>query len=80
MSSPARKPGSTEWRPVLRNERAAIPIGSYQHTLGVTLSLPSIVGRDGVVAVLQPDMAPEERSRLQRSAQSLKSALASVRK
>src|ERR1700691_1587230 len=65
---------------VLRDEHAAIPIGSYQHALGVTLSLPSVVGRDGVVAVLQPDMTPEERSGLQKSAQSLKSALESIRK
>jgi L-lactate dehydrogenase len=65
---------------VLRDERAAIPIGSYQRDLGVTLSLPSVVGRDGVVEVLQPDLAPEERNGLQRSVQSLKNALASVRK
>ncbi len=49
---------------VLRDERAAIPVGSYQHALGVTLSLPSIVGRDGVVAVLQPELSPDERSGL----------------
>jgi len=65
---------------VLRDERAAIPVGSYQSALGVTLSLPSVVGRVGVVAVLHPDMTPEERSRLQRSAQSLKNALEAVRK
>jgi L-lactate dehydrogenase len=65
---------------VLRDERAAIPVGSYQSALGVTLSLPSVVGRVSVVAVLHPDMTPEERSRLQRSAQSLKNALEAVRK
>jgi L-lactate dehydrogenase len=65
---------------VLRDERAAIPIGSYQRGLGVTLSLPSIIGRDGVVAVLQPELTAEERSGLQRSAQNLKDALASVNK
>jgi L-lactate dehydrogenase len=65
---------------VLRDERAAIPVGSYQHALGVTLSLPSVVGRIGVIAVLQPELTPEERSRLQKSAQSLKNALESVRK
>jgi L-lactate dehydrogenase len=65
---------------VLRDECAAIPIGSYQPALGVTLSLPSVVGRDGVVAVLQPDLTPEERSRLQRSAQSLKNALEAVKR
>jgi L-lactate dehydrogenase len=60
---------------VLRDERAVVPIGSYQHALGVTLSLPSIVGRDGVVAVLQPDLSPEEQSRLEKSTESLKNAL-----
>jgi L-lactate dehydrogenase len=65
---------------VLRDERAAIPIGSYQRALGVTLSLPSVVGSVGVVEVLQPELSAEEKSGLQRSAQSLKSALESVRK
>jgi L-lactate dehydrogenase len=65
---------------VLRDERAVIPVGSYQHALSVTLSLPSVVGRDGVVAVLQPELTPEERSGLERSARSLNSALESARK
>ena len=38
----------------------------------------SVVGRDGVVEVLQPELTPEEQSGLQRSAQSLKNALKSV--
>jgi L-lactate dehydrogenase len=65
---------------VLRDEQAAIPVGSYQRVFGVTLSLPSVVGRVGVVAVLQPDLTPEEQSGLQQSAQNLKNALASIRK
>ncbi len=65
---------------VLRDERAVIPIGSYQRGLGVTLSLPSVVGSVGVIAVLQPDLRSEERSRLRRSAQCLKEALESVGK
>jgi L-lactate dehydrogenase len=64
---------------VLRDECAAIPVGSYQRALGVTLSLPSVVGRSGVVAVLQPELTPDERSGLQRSAQSLKNALEAVK-
>jgi L-lactate dehydrogenase len=63
---------------VLRDERAVIPVGSYHRALGVTLSLPSIVGSVGIVEVLQPELTPEEQSRLQRSAQSLKDALESV--
>jgi L-lactate dehydrogenase len=65
---------------VLRDERGVIPIGSYQRALGVTLSLPSVVGRDGVVAVLQPDLSPEERSGLEKSAKSLRNALERIRK
>jgi L-lactate dehydrogenase len=60
---------------VLRDERSAMPIGSYQRDFGVTLSLPSIVGRSGVVRVLQPHLSPEEREGLKRSADSLRSAL-----
>jgi L-lactate dehydrogenase len=65
---------------VLRDERGVIPIGSYQRVLGVTLSLPSVVGRDGVVAVLQPDLSPEERSGLEKSAEGLRNALERIRK
>jgi L-lactate dehydrogenase len=65
---------------VLRDERAAIPIGSYQQAFGVTLSLPSIVGRSGVTAVLQPDLVPEERSGLEKSAETLRAALQTVGK
>jgi hypothetical protein len=33
---------------VLRDERAVIPVGYYNAAFGVTLSLPSVIGRDGV--------------------------------
>jgi L-lactate dehydrogenase len=65
---------------VLRDERAAIPIGSYQPASGVTLSLPSVVGRVGVISVLQPDLSDEERRALEKSAQGLRNALNRVRK
>jgi L-lactate dehydrogenase len=64
---------------VLGNEHAAIPIGSYQRALGVTLSLPSIVGRAGVVSVLEPELSEEERAGLEKSAQTLRAALERVR-
>jgi len=64
---------------VLRDERAAVPIGSYQRAFGVTLSLPSVVGRAGVVEVLPPELSAEERAGLEKSAQSLRAALAKVR-
>jgi L-lactate dehydrogenase len=64
---------------VLRDERAAIPIGSYQRVFGVTLSLPSIVGRAGVMSVLQPELSAEERKGLENSAETLRNALKRVR-
>jgi L-lactate dehydrogenase len=59
---------------VLRDERAVIPIGSYQPRYGVTLSLPSVLGRAGAVQVLEPEMSQAERQALQRSADTLKAA------
>jgi len=57
---------------VLRDERAVIPIGSYNDRFSVTLSLPSIVGRNGVARILEPEMSPEEKAALERCAASLK--------
>jgi L-lactate dehydrogenase len=63
---------------VCNDERAVIPIGSFQSNFGVTLSLPSVVGRRGVLEVLEPDMSDEERAGLQRSAEFLKTAMDSI--
>jgi L-lactate dehydrogenase len=64
---------------ILRDERAVIPIGSLQKEFGVTLSLPSVVGRGGVIEVLQPELSDEEREGLQRSAKAMKDALDRVK-
>jgi L-lactate dehydrogenase len=63
---------------VLNDEGAVVPIGSLQKEFGVTLSLPSVVGRGGVVAVLQPELSNEERAGLQKSAATLQAALQRV--
>jgi L-lactate dehydrogenase len=60
---------------ILRDERAVIPIGSLQKEFGVTLSLPSVVGRGGVIEVLQPELSEEEREGLKKSAGNMKAAL-----
>ena len=66
---------------VLNDERAVIPIGSYQkYVRSLTLSLPSIVGRAGVLEVLEPEMSDEEREGLRNSADALKKALDRIRK
>jgi len=64
---------------VLNDERAVIPIGSYQKRFGVTLSLPSVVGRGGIIDVLEPDMSDDEREGLRKSAQTLSKAFDRVR-
>ncbi|HEX8807738.1 MAG TPA: hypothetical protein VF760_01950 [Xanthobacteraceae bacterium] len=64
---------------VLRDERSAIPIGSYQREFGVTLSLPSVVGRDGVTAIFPPELSAEGQEGLRKSAENLRTALERVR-
>lgn len=63
---------------VLRDEGSAIPIGSFQREFGVTLSLPSVVGRGGVTAILPPELSAEERDGLRKSAENLRAALERV--
>jgi len=53
---------------VLRDERAVLPVGAYNTKYGVTLSMPSVVGRDGVNRIFEPAMSDEERAALDRSA------------
>ena len=59
---------------VLRDERAVLPIGTYNAGYGVTLSLPGVVGREGVRRILVPEMSEEERRALDKSAEVLRQA------
>ncbi len=63
---------------ILRDERSVFPVASYQAAYGVTLALPSVVGRGGVVRVLDPPMSADERAQLERGAERLRSARARV--
>jgi L-lactate dehydrogenase len=63
---------------VLRDEQAVVPIGCYSKKHGVTLSLPSVVGRRGVRETFQPALSPEEEQLLARSAETLRKAAARV--
>ena len=59
---------------VLRDERSILPVATYQQAYGVTLALPSVVGRGGIIRVLTPPMSADERAQLQRSAERLQAA------
>ncbi len=61
-----------------RDEHAVFPLGVHMPHYGVTLSMPVVVGRQGVVRTLTPPMAPEERAALERSAATLRRALEGV--
>ena len=61
---------------VLRDGRVVIPIGSYNPAYGATLSMPSVVGRAGVLRILEPSMSEEERHALERSADRLRAVVA----
>jgi L-lactate dehydrogenase len=63
---------------ILRDEHAVIPIGSYNPRYGVTISLPSVLGRQGVSQILEPEMSQEERQGFQRSADILRNAVAQI--
>ncbi|HYL23277.1 MAG TPA: hypothetical protein VEV21_02680 [Burkholderiales bacterium] len=45
---------------VLGDEQAVFAVGAYQARYGVTLSLPAVLGRDGVGEILWPGMSGEE--------------------
>jgi L-lactate dehydrogenase len=69
-------------RSSLRGERRIQTVSRVQDgTLGlhdVALSLPTVVDAAGAVDVMAPDLAPEEREGLERSAQVLREALDSL--
>jgi L-lactate dehydrogenase len=60
---------------VLRDERAVFPVGAYNQRYGVALSLPSVVGRQGVAEVFMPDMSADEARALEKSAETLRIAV-----
>lgn len=64
---------------IARDERAVVPVGIFSGDYGVTLSLPSVVGRAGVVRVLMPEMTEEERRGLEQSAAHIREALEHAR-
>ena len=64
---------------ILRDEQAVIPIGSFNSAFGITISLPSVLGRQGVSRILEPEMSEHERQALQRSADTLRNSVARLK-
>ena len=74
---------ATLLRTILRGEQRVLTVSRWQDGASgvrdVALSMPTIVGSGGAETVLQPEMLTHERERLERSAQVLRDAYASVR-
>jgi L-lactate dehydrogenase len=64
---------------VLRDERAVVPIGVFNPKLGVTLSLPAVVGRDGCLQMLDPHLSNDEQVDLKKSVETLHKAQERIR-
>jgi len=60
---------------VLRDEQDVITVGSWHAEYGVTFSMPSVLGRQGVSQVITPAMSLEEEQSLEAAAGILKKAL-----
>lgn len=56
-----------------------MPIGSFNPKYGTTLSLPSVLGRSGAIRILEPEMSEVEKHDLQRSADRLREAVATLK-
>jgi L-lactate dehydrogenase len=59
---------------IVRDEHAILPVAAHHEEYGTTISLPSVVGRQGVERVVCPDLTTEERAGLEESAQVLRDA------
>ena len=68
---------------IVKDEHAVLPISAVlegEYGLeGLALSIPSIVGRNGLEKTLEIPLAPPERAALDRSAQQMKEAISGLR-
>lgn len=59
---------------VLRDEHAVLPVAPYSNRYGVSISLPSLLARDGAEHAFEPEMTVEERQAFERSVETLRQA------
>ena len=63
---------------ILRDERAVLPVAAYRERHGVTIALPTVVGREGAAGELEPSMSEGERRAFEHSAATLRKATVGV--
>lgn len=65
---------------ILFDERAIVPISHYQEDFGCCLSMPIVLGRNGVVRTVPMPLSSEESEELKASAKSLREVIADAEK
>jgi L-lactate dehydrogenase len=63
---------------ILRDERVVQPVAAYRERYGVTIALPTVLGREGAVGDLEPSMSEHERRAFEHSAATLRDAASSI--
>jgi L-lactate dehydrogenase len=63
---------------ILRDERLVLPVAAYRERYGVTIALPTVLGRDGAARGFEPSMSEDERRAFERSAATLREAARGV--
>jgi L-lactate dehydrogenase len=63
---------------ILRDERAVLPVAAYRERYEVTIGLPTVVGRHGAAALLEPSMSKQERRSFDRSVGTLRDSVRSI--
>jgi L-lactate dehydrogenase len=63
---------------VLRDERAVLPVAAYRERYEVTIGLPTVVGRHGAAALLEPSMSEQERLSFDHSVGTLRDSVRSI--
>ena len=67
---------------IVRDEKSILPISSRMHGEygidDVVLSMPAIVGKDGLESLVPIDLDEEEQKNLKESAETLKEVLADI--
>jgi L-lactate dehydrogenase len=63
---------------ILGDERVVMPVAAYRERHGVTIGLPTIVGRAGAAGELELSMSDAERRAFERSAETLRDAACTI--
>jgi L-lactate dehydrogenase len=59
---------------ILRDERVVLPVAAHRERYGVTIALPTILGREGAAGDLEPRMSDDEHRRFEHSVTTLRDA------